>query len=217
MKNHREAFVNISKQALQRLPLYLNFLKSQRQEGVVNISAPLIAENLHLNDVQVRKDLALVSSGGRPKVGYPLDELIEDLTNFLGYDSTKRAVLVGTGHLGKALLAYTGFKDYGLEIVAAFDNDEQIVGDSVGGMVILSTSEFSKMCLRLNVFMGIIAVPAENAQDVCDRMVECGIRAVWNFSPVHLIVPGNVVVQNENMAASLAVLSKHLDKIVEST
>ncbi|NCB04373.1 MAG: redox-sensing transcriptional repressor Rex, partial [Clostridia bacterium] len=114
----------ISKQTLLRLPAYLNYLKQLVQTGAANVSATGIAEALGLNQVQVRKDLALVSDGGKPKTGYQIRELISDIERFLGYDNTNGAVLVGAGHLGRALLSYSGFKNYGLEMVAAFDENE---------------------------------------------------------------------------------------------
>lgn len=113
---------SVSKQTLQRLPMYLSYLKSM-QGAAKYISATAIAEALNMNHVVVRKDLASISSSGRPKVGYVREGLIQELEIFLGYDNTQDAVLVGAGQLGKALLAYSGFVEYGLNIVAAFDTD----------------------------------------------------------------------------------------------
>lgn len=210
MYNDQNSFPSVSKQTLQRLPLYLNYLKTRSKEGITNISAPIIADGLKLNEVQVRKDLALVSSGGRPKTGYKIDSLIADIKAFLGYDNVNEAILVGAGQLGKALLSYKGFDEYGLNIVAALDIDEELIGSVVNGKQILSIDKMKDLCKRLNVHMGIITVPAENAQQVCNMLIESGILAIWNFAPVHLNVPEHILVQNENIAASLAVLSKHL-------
>ncbi|MGB7605410.1 MAG: redox-sensing transcriptional repressor Rex [Lutisporaceae bacterium] len=210
MQSDQNMFQSVSKQTLQRLPLYLNYLKTRSKEGISNISAPIIADSLNLNEVQVRKDLALVSSGGRPKTGYRIDKLIADIKSFLGYDNVNEAILVGAGQLGKALLSYKGFDEYGLNIVAALDIDEELIGSMVNGKQILSMEKMNDLCKRLNVHMGIITVPAENAQLVCNMLIESGILAIWNFSPVHLNVPEHILVQNENIATSLAVLSKHL-------
>ena len=173
-----------------------------------NISATTVANDLKLNEVQVRKDLAAVSlTGGKPKTGYVAEELIRDLESFLGYDNTKEAVIAGAGKLGQALLAYKEFERYGLNVVAAFDTDES----TVDGKHILSAEKMSDICSRLKIHIGIICVPPESAQKVCDEMVECGILAIWNFAPVHLSVPSGVIVQYENLAASLAVLSQNLE------
>lgn len=202
----------ISKQALQRLPYYLNFLKAQREKKQINTSASMIAEGLRLNQIQVRKDLASVSSGGRPKTGYKTEELIADIAEFLGYNNTKEAVLVGAGHLGKALISYKGFADCGIEIVAAFDTDEKIIGSKISGHQVFHINKIKDLVKRLNVKIGIIAVPAEHAQEACSLLVESGILAIWNFAPVYLEAPEEILIQNENMAASLAVLSKHLEE-----
>ncbi len=198
----------ISKQALRRLPFYLEYLKEKQAEGVRNISATNVANDLKLNEVQVRKDLAAVSlTGGKPKTGYVAAELIRDLESFLGYDNTKEAVIAGAGKLGQALLAYKEFERYGLNIAAAFDTDESVVD----GKRVLSAEKMSDICSRLKIHIGIICVPPECAQQVCDEMVACGILAIWNFTSVHLSVPSDVLVQYENLATSLAVLSQNLE------
>lgn len=198
--------LNISKSTLQRLPLYLNYLKSVRNK-YVNISATIIADALKLNDVQVRKDLASVSSSGKPKVGYVTEDLIKELENFLGYNTVNNAIIVGAGKLGKALMGYSGFKEYGLNILMAFDSDSNVVNEA---QMIMPISRLTELCKKMNIKIGIITVPAQHAQEVCDLLVESGVLAIWNFAPVHLRVPDGILVQNENMAASLAVLSNHL-------
>lgn len=203
---------SISKQALQRLPVYLNYLNALPEVKPANISATAIAEALHLHDVQVRKDLAIVSSGGRPKVGYVTQNLIDDLRRFLGYDNADNAVIVGAGNIGRALMQYDGFGDYGLNIVAAFDNDPSLVGRPINGKGVFPVEKLENLCGRLKIRIGIIAVPAEAAQSVCDMLIRGGVMAIWNFTQAHLNVPEHVLVQNENMAASLALLSKHLSE-----
>ena len=201
---------SVSKQTLQRPPQYLNFLKSMPRTGAANISATAIADALGLGDVQVRKDLALVSSGGRPKVGYDADRLIADLERFLGYDDVTSAVIVGAGDLGRALLGYGGFAAYGIELMAAFDRDAALAGQNIHGKPVFPAERLKELCGRMQIRIGIIAVPAEEAQQVCDALVESGVRGIWNFAPVNLSVPENVLVQNEDIAVSLAVLSKRL-------
>lgn len=200
----------ISKSVLKRLPGYLNYLKSLPADAPANISATALANALSMGEVQVRKDLALVSDGGRPKIGYPKDRLIDDIEQFLGYDNTTDAVLIGAGKLGCALLGYHGFNDYGLNILAAFDADPSKEGIDESGKPILPMSRLPAFCASHKVLMGIITVPGNHAQTVCDILVENGIKGIWNFAPAHLDVPGNVVVQNQNMATSLAVLSMNL-------
>ena len=199
----------ISKSVLKRLPGYLAYLKSIPDGSSPNISATALANALGMGEVQVRKDLAMVSDGGRPKIGYLREHLIEDIEQFLGYDNTNDAVLIGAGKLGQALLDYRGFEDYGLNILAAFDvRPEHKSTDN--GKPIEHIDKLESFCRTHKVLMGIITVPAPQAQAVCDQLIACGIKAIWNFTNVHLEVPANILVQNENMATSLAVLSMHL-------
>nr|MDD6336009.1 redox-sensing transcriptional repressor Rex [bacterium] len=199
----------VSRQTLQRLPVYLHYLSGLAKDGGY-ISATTMAEDLGLNQVQVRKDLASVSSSGRPKVGYPIQALMADIEQFLGYHDANTAVIVGAGRLGCALLGYDGFKRYGLDIRAAFDADPTLEGTSVSGKPIFSMEKLGEICKRLQVHIGIITVPAEHAQEVCNLLVQSGVLAIWNFAPVHLNVGPDILVHNENMAASLAMLSQHL-------
>ena len=202
----------ISKATLKRLPTYLSYLKALPESGSINISATALAAGLSMGEVQVRKDLALVSDGGRPKIGYNRERLIADIESFLGYGNANDAVLIGAGKLGRALLGYSGFAEYGLNIVAAFDANDALIGTTNGGKPIMHISRLSEICRRYRIRIGIITVPADHAQEVCDLLIENGIRAIWNFAPKHLRVPEPTLVQNENMAASLALLCKHLNE-----
>lgn len=201
---------DIPKSVLHRLPVYLSYLRSMPEHSPDHISATTIATALHMGQVQVRKDLAMVSDGGKPKVGYDRIALMEDIASFLGYDNTNDAVLIGAGKLGQALLCYGGFAEYGLNILAAFDENPVLTGISSSGKPIFPMQHLSAFCDKQKVLIGILTVPKDCAQQVCDRLVACGVKAIWNFAPVHLSVPEGIIVQNENMATSLAVLSKHL-------
>ncbi len=205
---------DISKSTVKRLPVYLSYLKNMPENSPVHISATALAAALGMGEVQVRKDLALISDGGRPKIGYLRTGLIRDIEDFLGYDNTNNAVLVGAGKLGRALLGYGGFAEYGLNIVAAFDSDDALIGTSKSGKPIMHMSRLDEFCKQHKIRIGIITVPSEYAQGVCDRLITNGIQAIWNFAPMHLDVPDNILVQTENMAASLALLSKHLSEQV---
>lgn len=201
--------VKVSKAVLKRLPGYLAYLKSLPDTAPAHISATALANALGMGEVQVRKDLAIVSNGGRPKIGYLRESLIVDIEQFLGYDNTTDAVLIGAGKLGQALMAYIGFEAYGLNIQAAFDI-EPPKEKTDDGKPIYHISKLEHYCRVHKVLMGIITVPADNAQEVADILIKCGVKAIWNFAPTHLDVPENILVQNENMATSLAVLSVHL-------
>ena len=199
----------ISKSVLKRLPGYLAYLKNMPENAPVHISATALANALGMGEVQVRKDLAMVSDGGRPKIGYQREALIEDIEQFLGYDNVTDAVLIGAGKLGQALMGYRGFDEYGLNIMAAFDRAPKMEKTDEGKPV-YNITELEQFCRSHKVLMGIITVPAEGAQTVADQLIAGGIKAIWTFASTHLEVPGNILVQYENMATSLAVLSMHL-------
>ncbi len=199
----------ISKAVIKRLPSYLAYLRGLPEDAPSNISATTLANALGMGEVQVRKDLAMVCSFGRPKVGYPRQRLADDIEQFLGYDNTTDAVIIGAGKLGQALLCYSGFDAYGLNILAAFDINPQKT-ETADGKPIYSMELLESYCRTHKVRMGIITVPGKFAQQVCDQLISSGIKAIWNFAPVHLEVPENILVQHENMATSLAVLSMHL-------
>lgn len=200
-------YKNLSRQALKRLPVYMSYLKSINNGEAEYISSAAVAKALGLNEVQVRKDLgAVCKSTGIPKRGFLICDLIGGISDYLGYESSKVAVLIGAGNLGMALMSYRGFENYGIEILAAFD----LNSDLADGKKIFPLSELGKICREYNVKIGIITVPEKAAQQACDMLVENGIKAIWNFAPTYLKAPGDILVQNENMASSLALLSNHL-------
>ena len=201
----------LSMQGVRRLPYYLKYLKDLQGEGIQHVPAAAIAGSLGIYEVQVRKDLAAVSSHpGKPRVGFSVDGLIADIEHFLGYDSANTAALVGVGHLGTALISYGGFADYGLDIAAAFDRDPERIGCCVHGCEVYPMEKLGAICAEKRLMIGIIATPAEEAQRVCDQLVAAGVRAIWNFAHVKLRVPEGVLVQNEDMAVSFALLSSRL-------
>jgi len=206
----------VSKATLERLPMYYRYLVELQRSGVKNVSSVIIADDMKLNSIQVRKDLACISSiAGKPKTGFDVDELIKDISIFLGYNNTTDAVIIGIGQLGKTLLSYAGFDNYGLKIIAGFDVNEEICNITINGKKILPMNKLQDFLKRTNVHIGIITVPKEVAQGVCNLLVAAGIKAIWNFAPTHILVPDDVVVKNEDMAASLAILSNKLKERYE--
>ncbi|MEN6338822.1 MAG: redox-sensing transcriptional repressor Rex, partial [Clostridiaceae bacterium] len=172
----KESPVSISRQALQRMPYYLQSLRAALDSGAEIISAPTVAAQLGLNEVQVRKDFASVSNiAGKPKTGFQTRELIAAIESCLGYDNSNEAVLVGAGSLGRALLSYRGFEAYGLSIVAAFDVDANLTGGEISGKQVLPMSKLTSICQSMNIHIGIITVPASQAQAVCDALVSSGV------------------------------------------
>ena len=200
----------LSQGTLQRLPQYLIMLKTEQNEGHTAVTADEISAVVRVSPSQVRHDLTACGMNRAPGDSYPVAELTGLIEHALGYDDISNAVIVGAGQLGRALLSYQNYSDYGVDVIAAFDADESLVGREIAGRPVLSVKRMSSLCRRMKVHIGIITVPAAHAQEVCNLLISNGIKAIWNFAPVHLDVPQGILVQNENMATSLAVLSKHL-------
>lgn len=203
----------VPKSTLSRLPLYYSHIYKLQQVGEKYVSAAAIAPSLNLNPVLVRKDLSGVSSvEGKPRAGFEIDTLLNDLSEFLGYNKVDEAILVGVGSLGRLILTNKDFSSMGLDITVGFDKDPNLVGLQIGSKYILPMEKMGSYIKRTGVKIGIITVPADQAQAVCDQMVECGILAIWNFAFTLLNVPQGILVKNENLPSSLAVLSQQLAK-----
>ena len=204
--------VEVSRATMGRIPVYLKYLKDLRDTNLYteNISATALARGLGLGEVQVRKDLGAVSGAGRPKTGYNISELIAALEAFLSHDAQGCVVIIGAGKLGRALLDYSGFQDYGLDIAAAFDIAVHAPQRSNSGKPIYPMASFDAFCAEHQVRIGVIAVPASGAQEVCNQLIQNGVRAIWCFAPCTLAVPAEIPVQYENMGLSLAYLNKKI-------
>ena len=202
----------IPKATLGRLPQYLQYLRSLSGSERTTISATAIAKGLNLGEVQVRKDLAAVSGEGKPRVGYVMSDLIKNLETHLGCNKLTSAVLVGAGKLGRALLDYDGFEEFGVKIVAAFDRNDLMLRIYNSPTQMLSIDKLDEFCRENNVKLGIITVGQGSAQEVCDKMIESGITAIWNFAPCELNVPSGILLKQENLALSLAHLNNQLCK-----
>ena len=202
---------SISKATVARMPLYLHFLQEETAKGSKYISSTVIAQNISVSSVLVRKDLALVSSeAGRPRLGFAVNRLIVDIEKFLGYDNLSDVIVVGAGGLGRAFLGYEGFKNNGLNVVAAFDVDKDLIGTSVSGKRILDLEEMETFVKENSIRIAVITVPKHAAQEVLNRLIDAGIEAVWNFAPAPLRAPKNIVLKTEDLAASLAMLAGKL-------
>jgi redox-sensing transcriptional repressor len=198
--------------SLRRLPLYHRLLQEISLAGIPYISCSAFARALDLDPTQVRKDIEATGIVGKPKVGYSTPALMRWIEDFLGWNNSKEAFLVGAGSLGSALLGYEKFRQFGLNIVAAFDTDPTRVGQQIHGKDVLHLDSLLDLALRMHIHLGVLATPAAAAQKVADLMVAGGIRAIWNFAPVHLRVPDSVILQNEDLYHSLSSLSFKLER-----
>lgn len=198
---------------VRRLPAYLQLLRALQAEGRDFVSGTVLAGVHHLEPVIVRKDLAITGVIGTPRLGFPVKELTEAIERFLGWDQATQAVLVGTGNLGAALLGYQSFADFGLRIVGAFDTDPRKIGREIKGHPVHALVRLPGFVARQKIALGVLTVPAASAQAAATVMVRAGIRGIWNFTSVKLQVPAEVVVQKEDLAEGLAVLSHRLSHL----
>lgn len=195
---------------LKRLPLYLNLLKKAKTAGIENISAPNMAEELALDPTQIVKDLSVTGIKGKPKVGYNIKTLINTIEEYLGFNRNNEAFLVGAGKLGQALLSYHELQGFGVNIIAAFDVDPAKIDTLYGNTQILHMDKLGELAGRLSVKIGVLTTPGDVAQAAAEAMVESGIRAIWNLSPVKLRLPEEVIVQDTSMYSNVAVLLRRL-------
>ncbi len=193
--------------SIRRLPSYLRLLRRLVLDGAQKVSCTRIARELDLDSTQVRKDLALTGITGRPRVGYDLAPLVQAIEQFLGWNRASDAFLIGAGSLGKALIGYDNFRSCGLNIVAAFDVSEDKIGHDIFGRKVRRLAELPSLAKEKGVRLGVLTVPGSSAQAAADVMVAGGIRGIWNFAPVKLELPREVLVENVELVSSFAVLS----------
>ncbi|MGN0906896.1 MAG: redox-sensing transcriptional repressor Rex [Bullifex sp.] len=202
---------------VKRFPSYLRILHACQEKGDVYISATVLAEELGLKPIQVRKDISYTGLEGKPKVGFEIRELIKVLNHVLGWDNTSEAVIIGAGNLGSALARYAGFKAYGLKMAGIFDNDRRKIGKNIGSLTVLSMDDLAAFIHEHRIVTAVITVPASVAQEVADFLMAEGIKAIWNFAPIDLKVLPSVALQRTDLATALAVLSVKMQNKLESS
>ncbi len=201
----------ISMKQIRRLPLYLKYLQDLDNQNVESITAQLLSKKFLISEDQIRKDLQLVSEG-RPGRKRGVKQLIENLRIYLGYNDIQDCILIGVGHLGKAFMNYNGFISYGLEIVKSFDNKKSLIGKKIGDVIVESIDHLEEVIVSNNIKIAILTTPIDVAQEITNKLVNAGIKAIWNFTNQSINVPDDVIVEYVNLASSLAVLSHKLKK-----
>ena len=198
---------------IKRMPAYLQLLRVLQAGGQEHVSGTVLARVHNLEPVVVRKDLAMTGAVGTPRIGFHITGLISIIERFLGWDNQTKAVLIGVGSLGTALLGYQGFHDFGFRMVGAFDCDPKTVGKWVHGRKVQAMDQLLPFVRRGEIRLGVLTVPSQAAQATADLMVRAGIKGIWNFTPTKLQLPDDVVSQKEDLAEGLAVLSHRLHQI----
>lgn len=200
----------ISVQTIRRLPQYLRIFYNFHAYGREMVSSTDLAGETHLLPIVIKKDLQAVGAPSKRRAGFKVAGSIKVIEQFLGWNNLNKAFLVGVGHLGAALLGFDGFKNHGLEIVAAFDTEPDKVGQTIHGVPVYHTAQLTSIIEKQNLKIAVLTLPASAAQGVTDTLIAAGIKAIWNFAPVNLTVPSDVVVQKEDISSGLAELCAKL-------
>lgn len=204
---------NVSLKQIQRYPVYLNVLLSLRNSDINTVNSRFLANALHCSEEQVRKDLQIVAPhSSKPGCPRNVNDLIDSLKDYLGYNDLNKTVIVGVGHLGRALISFNGFVDYGLDVVAGFDIDPSVIGTTINEKPIYSIFSLDNKVKELGAEIAIVATPKNVAQETVNKLINSGIKAIWNFVPIHIEHPDNIIVENMDLARSLAVLFHHINK-----
>ncbi len=214
IRNHKNVD-KIPEPTLRRLPWYLSNAKLMKEKGEKYISSTQISRQINIDASQIAKDLSFVNISGRTRVGYETDHLVQVLEDFLGFTNMHRAYLFGVGSLGGALLSDSGLSHFGLEIVGAFDVNPDLVGKTINGIPVYHSDEFEERIKQDQVNIGVLTVPISIAQMITEKMVDGGIKAIWNFTPFRIRVPENIVVQNTSLYAHLAVMFNRLNEAIK--
>ena len=200
----------IPDETIRRLPLYLRGMQFFAEQRLMNVSSEKLADFLHISAALIRKDFCYFGDFGTRGVGYDVQTLLKQIREILKLNTPRKAILVGAGNLGTALLTYPGFSVYGFEIVAAYDSDQKKIGSTINNVPICDIRKLGKL-KKDDIGLAIIAVPAEVAQDVADLIIKAGIRGILNFAPVYLSVPKRVKVISIDIAIELGRLPYYLE------
>lgn len=208
-------YIKLPEPTLRRLPWYLAYVKLVQGQGIEYISSTQISKAINVDASQIAKDLSFINISGKTRVGYEVASLVSVLEKFLGFTTCHQAIVYGVGRLGAALMQDSGLAQYGLEIVAGFDVRIMPPGTCINGIPVYHTSQFLEKRAELDANIGILTVPVDKAQEATDYMVDCGIKAIWNFTPYRIHVPKHIVIQNTSIYAHLAVMFNRMNNISE--
>lgn len=205
-----------SEPTLRRLPWYLAYVSLLRSRNIEYVSSTSISKDINVDASQIAKDLSVLGIKGKTRIGYEVKALESALREFLGFSCSHNAVMIGVGSLGSALIADTGLERFGLNIVAGFDINPDVVGTTIKNVPIFHIDELPSRVAAYRAGIAIVAVPVEVAQQTADRAVDAGVRALWNFTPFRILARPGIVIQNTSIYAHLAVMYNRLSSQSES-
>ena len=201
----------ISETVIRRLPVYYRYLEEESEKGQVRISSKGLSEKTGFTASQIRQDLNNFGGFGQQGYGYNVESLKDEIAKIIGINKIRKAVVIGSGSLGCAIAKYKGFKNSGLEVKSLFDTNEEKIGTSIEGVAIRDMSELKDFVTKNKIDVGIIATPATSAQEITDTLVELGVKGIWNFAPLDLEVPEDVILESVRLNDSLLTLFYYIN------
>lgn len=208
---NEKKYILLPEPTLRRLPWYLAYVNMLQSQGIDYVSSTQISKDINVDSSKIAKDLSFLNIKGKTRIGYQVDNLAAELSNFLGFRQEHSAIMIGVGSLGAALIQDSGLIQYGLRIVAGFDINEEIIGKEICGVPVFNISELKEQQRIYKANIGILAVPVEHAQESADLLSECGVKAIWNFTPFRIKVDEDMVIQNTSIYAHLAVMYNRIN------
>lgn len=197
---------------LRRLPWYLAYVRMLDNQHIEYVSSTQIAKEINVDASQIAKDLSFLNIKGKTRIGYEVHSLVRELVDFLGFKRKHNAFMIGAGSLGAALMQDVGLSQYGLNIVAGFDINPELVGTSICGIPVYSLGELHRCQKQFNVSIAVLAVPVEHAQEAANTAIESGLKAIWNFTPYRIKAPSDIVIQNTSIYAHLALMYYRMEE-----
>ena len=197
---------------LRRLPWYLAYVKMLDNQHIEYVSSTQIAKEINVDASQIAKDLSFLNIKGKTRIGYEVHSLVRELVDFLGFKRKHNAFMIGAGSLGAALMQDVGLSQYGLNIVAGFDINPELVGTSICGIPVYRLDELHRCQQQFNVSIAVLAVPVEHAQEAANTAIESGLKAIWNFTPYRIKAPSDIVIQNTSIYAHLALMYYRMEE-----
>lgn len=201
----------ISETVIRRLPVYYRYLEEESEKGQVRISSKGLSEKTGFTASQIRQDLNNFGGFGQQGYGYNVESLKDEIAKIIGINKIRKAVVIGSGSLGCAIAKYKGFKNSGLEVKSLFDTNEEKIGTSIEGVAIRDMGELKDFVTKNKIDVGIIATPATSAQEITDTLVELGVKGIWNFAPLDLEVPEDVILESVRLNDSLLTLFYYIN------
>ena len=204
--------VEISQAVIKRLPRYYRYLGELADEGVMRISSRQLSEMMHVTASQIRQDLNHFGGFGQQGYGYNVRNLYDEIGKILGLDKSHKLVVIGAGHLGQALSNYVNFERRGFHILGIFDKNPDLVGMKIRDVVVSPMDKLESFIRGNDIDIAVLTIPKTSAVDVAKILVDCNIKAIWNFAHVDLAVPDSVIVENVHLSESLMTLSYNLSR-----